>query len=404
MADNSTDAGFNPLSVNLNTASLRDIICYVNAEGNDYDGRLGARISSVFVILLTSCLATLFPVLARRLPRLGIPNHVYIFARYFGAGVIIATAYIHLLDPSYQEIGPASCVGLTGGWATYSWPPAIVLASVMIIFLLDFCAEYYVEQKYDLHHNDDVERDAVTKDDGSSSPQGAGSDVRPHAKGSHQFLHSGDQDLISPHEQRASNNDFPSGAGAESLDHKLAMAECSIDEKSISGSTVVEREFRQQIAAFLILEFGVIFHSVIIGLNLGVVGAEFTTLYPVIVFHQAFEGLGIGARLSAIPFPSRLRWMPWALCAGYGLTTPIAISIGIGLKTTYNSSSYTANVVSGVLDAISAGILMYTGLVELLARDFLYNKERTRDKKMLTFMFVCLFAGAGIMALIGKWA
>lgn len=55
-----------------------------------------------------------------------------------------------------------------------------------------------------------------------------------------------------------------------------------------------ERSFRQQIAAFLILEFGVIFHSVIIGLDLGSAGSEFSTLYPVLVFHQSFEGLGIG--------------------------------------------------------------------------------------------------------------
>lgn len=400
------DAGsnFNPENVNLSTASLRDIICYVNAGGNDYDGRLGARISSVFVILATSCLATLFPVIARRLPRLGIPTHVYIFARYFGAGVIIATAFIHLLDPAYQEIGPASCVGLTGGWASYSWPPAIALASVMIVFLLDFGAEFYVEQKYDLHHNEDVEHDAATEPGGSSSPEGAtDGDKRPRGHGSHQFLHSGDQDLISPQRQDNLDTDMSSADPSGSLDHKLSLDE-SVDPKSLSGVTVVEREFRQQIAAFLILEFGVIFHSVIIGLNLGVVGDEFTTLYPVIVFHQAFEGLGIGARLSAIPFPGRLAWMPWTLCAGYGLTTPIAISIGIGLSTTYNSGSYTANVVSGVLDSVSAGILIYTGLVELLARDFLFNKDRTRDKKELAFMLLCLFLGTGIMALLGKWA
>ena len=30
------------------------------------------------------------------------------------------------------------------------------------------------------------------------------------------------------------------------------------------------------------------------------------------------------ARMSAIPFPKRLSWLPWALCSGYGLTTPIA--------------------------------------------------------------------------------
>lgn len=175
MADTGSDASssLDPQNVNLDTASLADIICYVNAGGNDYDGRLGARISAVFVILATSLLATLFPVVARRVPRLHVPNYVYLFARYFGAGVIIATAYIHLLDPAYDEIGPASCVGLTGGWAEYTWPPSIALTSIMLIFLLDFGAEYYVEQKYDLPHNEDVELNAATGN-GDSSPKAAG--------------------------------------------------------------------------------------------------------------------------------------------------------------------------------------------------------------------------------------
>jgi solute carrier family 39 (zinc transporter), member 1/2/3 len=178
-----------------------------------------------------------------------------------------------------------------------------------------------------------------------------------------------------------------------------------LEEFSTSEEDVAAREssFRQQIAAFLILEFGVIFHSAIIGLNLGVVGSEFSTLYPVLVFHQSFEGLGIGARMSAIPFkPSS--WLPWILCAAYGLTTPISIAIGLGLRTTYNPGSFTANVVSGVLDSMSAGILIYTGLVELLARDFLFNPMRTKDNKRLTFMLACVFAGAALMALLGKWA
>lgn len=114
--------------------------------------------------------------------------------------------------------------------------------------------------------------------------------------------------------------------------------------------------------------------------------------------------MGIGARMSAIPFPPRWRWLPWILCLAYGLTTPIAISIGLGLRTTYNSGSYTANVVSGVLDSLSAGILIYTGLVELLARDFLFDPKRTKDGKRLTFMCACVLLGAGLMALLGKWA
>ncbi len=199
----------------------------------------------------------------------------------------------------------------------------------MSIFLIDFLADWYVEGRY-----------------GVSSASGLG--------------------------QRAIVEGAVA-AGAENADKDAASASEYLHSES--DPSVTERGFQEQIAAFLILEFGVIFHSVIIGLNLGVVGDEFVTLYPVIVFHQAFEGLGIGARLSAIPFPKRLGWMPWALCAAYGLTTPISIAIGLGLSTSYDSGSYTANVVSGIFDSISAGILIYTGLVELLARDFLFQSQ-----------------------------
>ncbi|KAL3434362.1 Zinc/iron permease [Aspergillus tetrazonus] len=349
---------FNPNSVDLDTADPREIICYMNAGENDYDGRLGARISAIFVILVVSTAVTFFPMLAKRNPRLHIPHHVYLFARYFGAGVIVATAFIHLLDPAYDEIGPASCVGMTGHWADYSWCPAIVLASVMGIFLLDFGAERYVEIKY-----------GVCRED----PE--------------QFMTS------------TANNEEAVSRQAASTGKK---ADDTLEAQSID-SGYIERSFRQQIAAFLILEFGIIFHSVIIGLNLGTTGEEFPTLYPVLVFHQSFEGLGIGARMSAIPF-RKGSWLPWALCLLYGLTTPIAIAIGLGVRTTYNAGSYTANVVSGIFDAISAGILIYTGLVELLARDFLFDPHRTQDSKRLTFMVISLLWGAGIMALIGKWA
>lgn len=385
MADNST---FDPYNVDLTTADPTDIICFLNAGDNEYDGRLGARISALFVLLVTSSLTTLFPIVATRLKRVRIPLYVYLFARYFGAGVIIATAFIHLLDPAYEAIGPASCVGMTGGWAEYTWPPCLALIMVMFTFLLDFTAEWYVDKKYKLNHGhgDNVE-DTITTGGHADTADKAASTTQ-----SHQFLHSADQDGT-PAAVAA-----PAGSSSDSIDA----------EKAEYGTTFDDFAFREQIAAFLILEFGVIFHSVIIGLNLGVVGAEFTTLYPVIVFHQAFEGLGIGARLSAIPFPRNpskfLKALPWILCAAYGLTTPISLAIGLGVRTTYNGSSFTASVVSGVLDSISAGILLYTGLVELLARDFLFNPERTRDGRRLSFMLVCLFLGVAIMALLGKWA
>lgn len=360
---------FDPHNVDLDTVDQSQIICYLNSAGNEYDGRLGARVSAIFVILVISSAATFFPVLAKRAPRLRIPLYVYLFAKYFGAGVIIATAFIHLLDPAYSEIGSASCVGMTGHWADYSWCPAIVLTSLMMVFLLDFGAERYVEKKYGLCRDD------------PEPIMASGVEVNQLGL------------------RRSNSNSHPHSASALASKDKQAK---EVESQSLDEGQL-ERSFRQQIAAFLILEFGVIFHSVIIGLNLGVVGEEFTTLYPVLIFHQSFEGLGIGARMSSIPF-KKGSWLPWALCTAYGLTTPISIAIGLGVRTTYNPGSFTANVVSGVLDSISAGILIYTGLVELLARDFLFDPHRTQDDKRLTFMVVSLLLGAGIMALLGKWA
>jgi solute carrier family 39 (zinc transporter), member 1/2/3 len=351
-------SSFDPTNVNLSSPDLSQaaVVCYLEAGGNDYDGRLGARISALFVILICSTVATFFPVVARRYPSLRIPLYVYLFARYFGSGVIVATAFIHLLDPAYGAIGPNTCVGMTGNWAVYSWPPALAMLSAFMTFLMDFGAELYVETKYGVTLHDETHVAVQGLADSSTCRQ----------------------------ESDTSNE--KSDWDTDGLDAKAA-----------------ERSFHQQIAALLILEFGVIFHSVIIGLNLGVAGSEFSTLYPVLIFHQSFEGLGIGARMSAVPF-KRSSWLPWILCLAYGLTTPISIAIGLGVRTTYNPNSMTANIVSGVLDSLSAGILIYTGLVELLARDFLFDPNRTNDRMRLGFMMFFVILGMALMALLGKWA
>lgn len=345
---------FDPTQVNLTTASKEDVLCYFAVSDNDYNGHLGARISSIFVILFVSSAFTVFPIVSQRMPTWKIPESVYVFARYFGTGVILATAFVHLLDPAYKRIGPKTCVGVSGYWGEYSWCAAIVLASVAIIFLLDLAAEVYVEHKYGIHKDEEA---------------------------TNVFLQQATPSDQSPQKETA------------------GVATWASEDETV----IAERSFRQQIAAFLLLEFGIIFHSVIIGLNLGVTGSEFATLYPVLVFHQSFEGLGIGARMSAIPF-GKHTWLPWILCALYGLTTPVSIAIGLGVRTTYAPGSKVSLIIQGVLNAISAGILIYTSLVELLARDFLFDPDRTKRRSKLLFMVSCTLLGAGIMALIGKWA
>lgn len=163
--------------------------------------------------------------------------------------------------------------------------------------------------------------------------------------------------------------------------------------------------FAAQMTSIFILEFGVIFHSIFIGLTLAVAGEEFVILYIVLVFHQTFEGLGLGSRLGTMEWPASKGWMPWALGAAYGVTTPIAIAIGLGIRETFVPGSTTYLMVNGIFDSISAGILIYTGLVELMAHEFMFNAEmRKGSMTNVLSAFGCMCLGAGLMALLGKWA
>ncbi|KAK9244383.1 Zinc/iron permease [Lipomyces tetrasporus] len=367
---------YDPIDISVNSTEVPDSWKVCVLEGvyfgaNDYGGMLGARISSIFVIGFVSTAVTLFPYCAKYVPWLRIPKYVYLFARYFGSGVIIATAFVHLLDSAYSSIGPNTCVGMTGNWTSFSWPPAIALVTLFFTFLIDIASAMWVEHKHGIV--DDRNRDRVAELLVSRQATAICSNVHEHT-----------------YEQSVVELD-PGGKN-------LTVCECSDDFKLDEG-----KEVKVQFAAFLVLEFGIIFHSVAIGINLGACGTEFKTLYPVLIFHQSFEGLGIGARLSAIPFKEK-DLVPYICGLAYGLVTPISIAIGLGVRTTYNGNSYTSNVVQGVVNSISAAVLIYTGLVELLARDFIFDQECHRDKKKLLFMVVCTMTGASIMALLGKWA
>jgi zinc transporter 1/2/3 len=118
-----------------------------------------------------------------------------------------------------------------------------------------------------------------------------------------------------------------------------------------------------------------------------------------------FEGLGIGSRLAYLVLSPKYRHVPYFGSFLYGITTPIGIAVGLGVRTSYNPESTEATLVSGILDSLSAGILLYTGFVELLAHEFLFNPEmREASLGKLLYALACMFLGAGIMALLGRWA
>lgn len=198
--------------------------------------------------------------------------------------------------------------------------------------------------------------------------------------------------------------------------------------------------------------------SIVIGLTLVVSGDEyFITLFVVILFHQMFEGLALGSRIATIghsttaavatntnqdsssspqplnpnstktasptssssssdlcspvhpppPFPLRKKL---GLAALFAFVTPIGMAIGIGVLQQFNGNNRATLVAIGTLDALSAGILVWVGLVEMWAADWMVGPHGKKAELADTDVVTVALAGAGLaaglvlMSVLGKWA
>ena len=336
-------------------------------NGNEYDGNMGLRISAIFVILIGSSFGAIFPVLAHRFRSLGMPGWTFFVAKYFGSGVIVATAFIHLLAPAHEAL-TNPC--LTGTIVEYPWVEAIMLMTIIVLFFVELMVIRFARfgQNSSGHghaHSHDLESPSTPID----------SSLETKTK----------------HDNH--NNHLP---GKDHLGHTRDHPD---------STSHLPEDYAAQLTSIFILEFGIIFHSVFIGLTLAVAGAEFKTLYVVLVFHQTFEGLGLGSRLATVPWPASKTSTPYILGLAYGLSTPIAIAVGLGVRNTYPPEGRTTLLTNGIFDAISAGILIYTALVELMAHEFMFSSSmRKAPIRTVLAAFGLLCLGALLMALLGKWA
>lgn len=76
----------------------------------------------------------------------------------------------------------------------------------------------------------------------------------------------------------------------------------------------------------------------------------------------------------------------------------------MALQTTYNPNSPSALLSVAVLNSISAGVLLWAGIVELLVADFLHGELRKAPWSKVGAALASLLAGAGLMSAVGKWA
>ncbi|EMT68618.1 Zinc-regulated transporter 1 [Fusarium odoratissimum] len=330
----------------------------------DYD--VGLRVGLLFVILATGALGVFGPILLHKMMPSKL-NIVLIVLKQFGTGIIISTAFVHLYTHAFLMFGN-QCIGELGYEATTS---ALVMAGIFLSFLVEYIGNRIVLAK-----------------------------------------------------TKASAN--------------LSNAE----KKSAWLST--------EVVSVLVMEMGILFHSLLIGLTLVVAGDEyFLTLFVVILFHQMFEGIALGSRIATIgtsndshappvprvsqdtssaqdsdKAPASTETIPNEESAPAGLTmkkklglaslfafiTPIGMAIGIGVLQQFNGNDKSTLIAIGTLDAVSAGILMWVGLVEMWAADWMSgghgHKAELADANLLTTILAGtgLVAGLVVMSLLGKWA
>ena len=171
----------------------------------------------------------------------------------------------------------------------------------------------------------------------------------------------------------------------------------------------------------------------------------FLTLAVVIGFHQLFEGIALGSRIAELglarprsmvqvptgssygtmssgaevpllggvarppppppPGPGVSTRRKLGLAAGFALVTPLGMGLGLAVLRRFNGNDPLTLVALGSLDAFSAGILVWTGVVEMWARDWLAGGEMADQNNARTGLgLLGLLAGMTLMGVLGKWA
>ncbi|KGO74784.1 Zinc/iron permease [Penicillium italicum] len=425
------------------TEPVKRSSCAQGGTRGAYD--LPLHVAALFIILATSSIACAFPILATRFPRMHIPPTFLFFVTHFGTGVLIATAFVHLLPTAFTSLGDPC---LSDFWTNDypAMPGAIALGGIFFVTVIEMV--FSPAQSICRGGNQvPSEKPTSCTADARTAPIPAlnipGYPDRARALSSHSAAMDGRSHLRdmgpligrSASISRAINR---MGEGTEDIIRVASTSDVQTHHEKNNGAiqTDVERhddtftltpeqKQKKDTMQVYLLEMGILFHSVFIGMSLSVsVGSEFVILLIAIVFHrefsvslclvktvhltksttETFEGLALGSRISSLPW-SEKQLQPWIMSLVYGCTTPIGQAIGLATHTLYSPDSEVGLLVVGVMNAISAGLLIFASLVELMSEDFLSDESwRILRGKRRVYACILVFLGAFCMSIVGAWA
>ena len=401
-----------------------DVSSCAFAPVDGYDRSL--NVAAVFIILAASVLGTSIPLVSKHYPAMQRYPFVFVWGKHVGTGVLLALGLIHLLAPAFDELGNPC---LPSAWQTYEYAPLFALLAALAMHFIETIAHQYLDGKlgkgqtpagpagpYEVPGAPERQQNPSLSTQPKDGQLSSSSSVLAEVE----MMKQDGTKLPSKQRSPRHIDDAPdcvvieSGHGGNELVHMHSHRHTDVHTHSLAkdGHThgvdddghmhsLLLGNTERTVAAY-ILEFGLTSHSVIIGITVGVASrSDLTTLIPALCFHQFFEGFALGARLAEVGFSI---WNELSLMLIYSLSCPIGIAIGVGITSSYNQNGDTANLVEGSFDAISAGIILYVGFVQMLAVEFQKDyKAASNDYRKQIALWCGMYFGAGVMAFIGRY-
>ncbi|XP_062230857.1 zinc transporter 6-like [Phragmites australis] len=377
------------------------------------DGAAAARLKtgSLLAILVASAVGICLPVALTRAFR-GREGYArgLLLVKCYAAGVILSTSLVHVLPDAHAALADCA-VASRRPWRDFPFAGLFTLVGALLALLVDLSASSHLEAHG--HAGEANEHQNYAPIPKKSPVFELTGEMSPKKRA---FL---DADREDPALHAARNGGDPDRDDVALFGAKKGAALVCSDEVAVVGAgchggghEVVEvgegeeEEARnKQKMVSKVLEIGIVFHSVIIGVTMGM-SQDVCAIRPLVValsFHQVFEGMGLGGCIAQAGFGmATVGYM----CIMFSVTTPLGILLGMAVfhMTGYDDSSPNALIMEGILGSLSAGILIYMALVDLISLDFFHNKMMSASLKLKKASYIALVLGSASMSILALWA
>ncbi|XP_050219633.1 zinc transporter 4, chloroplastic-like isoform X2 [Mercurialis annua] len=363
-------------------------------------------------ILLAGIAGVAIPLIGKHRRFLRTDSSLFVAAKAFAAGVILATGFVHMLSGGSEALTNPCLPEYP--WGKFPFSGFFAMVAALLTLLVDFLGTQYYEKKQGLNRSATVEQGRVGSvnveagvDSGIVSfvegNERVGSNVKVFGEEDNGGMHIVGMHAHAAH-HRHSHPDGQNGCDGhvKASEHGHGHSHGHAHGHSHGFGDGDDESGVRHVVVSQVLELGIVSHSVIIGLSLGVSQSP-CTIRPLIAalsFHQFFEGFALGGCISQAQFKVSSATI---MACFFAITTPVGIGIGTAIASFYNPHSHGALIAEGILDSLSAGILVYMALVDLIAADFL-SKRMSCNFRLQLVSYCLLFLGAGMMSALAIWA